>query len=294
MFFDTDKLQPNPFQPRAKIVEDKDFSDLVASVTKHGVLEPLLVVATPAGTHIIAGERRWRAAKKVGLKQIPIHLVKTTPRGMLEMALVENIQRVDLTTLERAQALQRLIKEFHYTHRELGERIGKTREYVTFNLLCLELPDPVKDGLNRGLISEGHARALFGIADPEDTIRCYRQIIAEGASVRRAEEIGRQTKRRVKGDNNPVNHPALPPDSATIEVAKSLEKSWQEQCCSRPHVSLYDTSRSTKITIILKGDAQSRREDLEKFINVTRNLNSFNAQLDQMSTSANMKKTPVQ
>src|SRR3989338_5867765 len=119
-----DQLQPNPLQPRGSITSDS-LQDLVDSIKEHGVLEPLVIAHTPAGFQIIAGERRWRAAKLAGLSDIPVIIKETTPRGMLEMALVENVQRTDLNPIERGKAFQRLVAEFNLTTRELSKRIIK-------------------------------------------------------------------------------------------------------------------------------------------------------------------------
>jgi ParB family chromosome partitioning protein len=272
LFLQVNQLQPNPFQPRSKIVEDEKFQELVQSVKTHGVLEPLLVVETPAGIHIIAGERRWRAAKKNHLEKIPVHMVKTSPKGMLEMAIIENVQRVNLSSLERAQALKRLLSEFNYTQEELGQRLGKSRQYVQCSLMMLDLPDPIKDGLNKGLITEGHARAILGAGSEKDMMECYRTIIAEDASVRRAEALSR-FKRRQKEikDLQKRGITKTPPLFNVDNYVKQLESNWSKRLVSQTSVALSDTSRGTKITILLKGDPQSRQKDVEKIIKIAGN-----------------------
>lgn len=269
LFLNVEGLQPNPFQPRDKIIEDQPFEQLVDSVKKFGVLEPILVVETPAGTHIIAGERRWRAAKKVGLQQIPAHLVKTTPKGMLEMAIVENIQRVNLTPLEKAQAIKRLMTEFGYNQEEIGERLGKSRQYVQCALMLLELPDPVKDGLNAGLITEGHARALAGAGDAKDIVDVYRTVLAEGASVRRTEALARF--RRVQKQLANTKRPAKAPPLVNIEdYARTWQTNWEKRLQSKASVKLSDSRRGTRIIITLTGDPTSRQKDLEKILKMTK------------------------
>ena len=130
-----DQLQTNPFQPREK-VKEAQLGELVKSIKTYGVLEPLVVAETPAGFQIIAGERRWQAAKLAGLQEVPVHIKKTTPQGMLEMALVENVQRVGLNPIERAQAFQRLTREFSMQTSDLAERIGKSPAYVVRITRC--------------------------------------------------------------------------------------------------------------------------------------------------------------
>jgi ParB family chromosome partitioning protein len=171
-----------------------ELEELVSSVKLYGVLEPIVVAHTPAGYQIIAGERRWRAAKLAGLKEVPVIVKVTTPRGMLEMAVIENVQRVDLSPIERAQAFQQLLRDFKFSHQQVADKIGKSIAYVSNSLRLLNLPDAIKDGLAGGLISEGHARALASIEDERVMIECYKQILKESASVRRAEELVRRFK----------------------------------------------------------------------------------------------------
>ena len=153
-----------------------------------------MVAKTPAGYQIIAGERRWRAAKMVGLTTVTVLVRETTARGMLEMALVENVQREDLNPIERAQAFQRLIEEFGLPLSEIARRIGKSESYVSNTMRLLALPDAIKDGLISGAITEGHARAIAGLADVKLIVDAYKTILAESASVRRAEDLARRLK----------------------------------------------------------------------------------------------------
>ena len=198
VLLDIDLLQPNPLQPRGHF-DNESLSDLVSSIKKHGVLEPLVVAHTPAGYQIIAGERRWRAAQLAGLKQVPAIVKETTPQKMLEMAIVENVQREDLNPIERAIAFQRLTQEFGLSEKEIAEQIGKSLPYVVNTLRLLQLPDALKDGLIAGLITEGHARALVGIPDQQAMIQAYKQVLKESASVRRTEEIARRYKEMLLG-----------------------------------------------------------------------------------------------
>src|SRR5258708_3108252 len=172
------QLQANPLQPRGKIMKD-DLTELVTSVRQYGVLEPILVAKTPAGYQIIAGERRWRAAKEAGLADVPVVVKVTTPKGMLEMAIIENVQRVDLSAIERSQAFLQLIRDFKFTQAQIADRIGKSLGYVGNTLRLLDLPDAIKDGVASGKITEGHARALVGIDDEKAMIECYKILLKE-------------------------------------------------------------------------------------------------------------------
>ena len=179
-------LQANPLQPRG-VITPESLVDLVDSIKEHGVLEPLVVAKTPAGYQIIAGERRWRASKLAGLSHVPAIIRETSPKGMLEMALVENVQRVDLNPLDRAKGFERLMNEFGLTTSEIAVRIGKSVAYVSNTMRLLTLPDALKDGLLSGLITEGHARALSSIDDTSLMIEAYKIILRESGSARRGE-----------------------------------------------------------------------------------------------------------
>lgn len=190
---DVDILQPNPLQPRSLISADS-LKDLVSSVKETGILQPLVVAKTPAGYQIIAGERRWRAAKLAGLAVVPVIIKETTAREMLEMAIVENVQREDLNPIERAQSFERLIEEFGLPVSEIAKRIGKSDSYVSNTLRLLTLPDAIKDGLMSSAITEGHARAIVGLGDVKLMVDAYKTILSENASVRRAEDLARRLK----------------------------------------------------------------------------------------------------
>ncbi len=190
---EVDLLQPNPLQPRG-LIESEALKDLVESISQHGVLEPLIVAKTPAGYQLIAGERRWRASKLAGLATVPVIIRETTARGMLEMAIVENVQREDLNPIERAKAFERLMEEFGLQSAEISKRVGKSPSYVSNTLRLLALPDAIKDGLISGAVSEGHARAIAGLEDPRLMVEAYKMILAQNASVRAAEDLARRLK----------------------------------------------------------------------------------------------------
>src|SRR4030066_1802614 len=192
---EVNQLQPNPLQPRGAITPES-LVDLVDSIKEHGILEPLVVAKTPAGFQIIAGERRWRAAKLAGLSHVPVIVRETSPKGMVEMALIENVQRVDLNPLDRAKGFERLMSEFELTTSEIAVRIGKSVAYVSNSVRLLSLPDALKDGLLSGLITEGHARALSSVNDQPLMVEAYKIILRESGSVRRAEDLARRMKEK--------------------------------------------------------------------------------------------------
>lgn len=192
---DIDMLQPNPLQPRGLITPDS-LVELVDSIKEHGVLEPLVVAKTPAGYQIVAGERRWRAAKIAGHIKVPVIIKETTPQGMLEMAIIENVQRIDLNPLERAQAFKRLIDEFGLSTGEIAVKIGKSAPYVSNTLRLLTVPDVLKDALASGATTEGHVRALASLEDPHLIVEGYKEVLSKNLSVRGAEELARRLKAR--------------------------------------------------------------------------------------------------
>lgn len=190
---DINLLEPNPLQPRG-LITPESLAELAESIREHGILEPLVIAKTPAGFQIIAGERRWRASKLLGIPKVPVVVKETSPQGMLEMAIVENVQREDLNPIERAQAFERLIEEFGLPVSEIAKRIGKSDSYVSNTLRLLTLPDAIKDGLMSGSISEGHARAIAGLGDVKLMVDAYKAILSESASVRKTEDLVRRLK----------------------------------------------------------------------------------------------------
>lgn len=183
----TDQLTPGAYQPRRQFDEEV-LLELAESIEKNGVMQPIIVRAgvAPGQYEIIAGERRWRAAKLAKLKTVPVIIRKVSNAQALELALVENIQREDLNPLEEAGGYQRLIKEFNYTQEKLAAEVGKSRSHVANLLRLLELPESIKKLIDEGKLSMGHARALVGVANAEALART---IIAKGLNVRQTEEL---------------------------------------------------------------------------------------------------------
>lgn len=259
-----DQLQPNPFQPRGKI-QKGELEELVQSIRQYGILEPLVVAQTPAGYQIIAGERRWRAAREAGITEVPVHIKKTSPRGMLEMAIVENLQRTDLSPLERAQAFQQLQREFSFTHTQISEKMGKSVSFISNTLRLLNLPDAVKDGLVSGAITEGHARAIMSIPDEKLQIECFKLVLKENSSVRRTEELARRLRDQLENpdeDPNATDKPIYFED----DRIKSWQSSFQQHLHSKTKLKLMRTNRATRLTISLLGSPESTQEDLDRIV----------------------------
>jgi len=258
------QLQPNPLQPRGAITPES-LVDLVDSIREHGILEPLVVAKTPAGFQIIAGERRWRASKLAGLTHVPAIIRETSPKGMLEMALVENVQRVDLNPLDRAKGFERLMNEFGLTTSEIAVRIGKSVAYVSNSLRLLSLPDALKDGLLSGLISEGHARALAAIDDSSLMIEAYKIILRESGSVRRAEELARrmkaQSQQESKKQNVQIRIVSEEIDKMQDDMQNAFLQNGDDKGAS---VKLIRSRRETKVSFVFKGGLEETEEKLQK------------------------------
>jgi ParB family chromosome partitioning protein len=204
------QITANPRQPRLQM-DESELQGLADSIREHGVLQPLVVSYHPGNDQytLIAGERRLRAARLAGLETVPVIIRQVTEQQQLELALIENIQRADLSALETAQAYHFLINEFDLTHEEVAIRVGKSRESVTNTHRLVKLPDEVKEGLMQGVISEGHARALLGLeADPLAMIEVFKTVVSNKLSVRQTEELVKKLNssqpRRVKRKESPV------------------------------------------------------------------------------------------
>jgi ParB family chromosome partitioning protein len=180
-------IYPSPWQPR-RLLPDEGIEELAQSIREKGILQPLVVRKKEEGYELIVGERRWRAAQRAGLTKVPILLKEATDQEVIELALIENLQREDLNPLEEAEAYQRLIAEFSYTQEVLAQRIGKDRSSVANILRLLKLPDEVKDALERNAISMGHARALLALRNEGEQVSFCRKIIKKGLSVRETED----------------------------------------------------------------------------------------------------------
>ena len=184
-----DDIKANPNQPRTHFNE-QDIEQLARSIKEHGILQPLLVSDTNNGTYqLIAGERRWRAAKIANLERVPVLVRETNPQEILELALIENIQRADLSALEEASAYQKLANDFQLTQQEIADRVGKSRTTITNTLRLLELPHEIQQSLNNNEITEGHARALLGLSDIGDMIQTLEVILSSNLNVRQTENI---------------------------------------------------------------------------------------------------------
>ncbi|MGB9742778.1 MAG: ParB/RepB/Spo0J family partition protein [candidate division WOR-3 bacterium] len=204
-----DEIRPNPYQPRITKEADDDphFQELVASIREKGILQPVVVRRRHDGYELVMGERRWRAARAAGLTTIPAIIRTVDDREMLEMALIENIQRADLNPINEALAYKTLNEQFNLTHDEIARRVGKDRSTITNALRLLTLPYRVREALMFGQITPGHARALLALTSRREQVELCERVIAEGLSVR--------TLERLCGEHKPAR---------TGKVRKTTEK----------------------------------------------------------------------
>lgn len=191
---EVDKIEPNPNQPRTNF-DDESLRELAVSIRELGIIQPLSLRAGSDGRyHIIAGERRWRAAKLAGLGSVPAYVRTASDSEVTEMALIENIQREDLNAIEVALAFKKLIDTYSFTQERLSERLGKNRATIANHLRLLKLPGDIQLALKKRRIDMGHARALLSVDDPKLQLRLYKLILKEGLSVRKVEELARKAK----------------------------------------------------------------------------------------------------
>ena len=246
------KVEPNRNQPRKKFDEDA-LQELSDSIKLHGVLFPILVVNRGDYYEIVAGERRWRAAKMAGLKEVPVIIREYTDKEIAEISLIENIQRTDLNPIEEAMAYKSLIDEYELKQDELAERVSKSRTAITNSMRLLKLADNVKDMIIEDLISAGHARALLSIEDPSEQYDLAQRVMDEKLSVRDIEKI-------VKARNKP-------------KIQK--KKNEKQEALYHEIEDKLKASLGTKVTITPKGDKMGKveiefytQDDLQKIMDL--------------------------
>ena len=201
-------ISPNPRQPRTNF-DELELEELAASIREHGIIQPLILFETEeSGKYcLIAGERRWLAARKAGLDSVPVIIRQASQQELLEIALVENVQRADLSPLEAAEAFRQLSEEFELSHEQIAARVGKSRAAVTNTLRLLKLPASVQKALAAGHISEGHARAILALSTSQAQIAALETILRHDLNVRQTEEL----VRKLSGEKPPAQPKSAPP-----------------------------------------------------------------------------------
>jgi ParB family transcriptional regulator, chromosome partitioning protein len=301
-WIDIEKIKPNPFQPRREFSEE-GLKSLSESIRQYGVLQPLVVTRTevekPDGGlesiyELIAGERRLRASKMAGLKQLPV-VIRTGESNLtkLELAIIENLQREDLNAIDRAKALQQLIEQFGISHAETAAKIGKSREYVSNSLRLLTLPDHMQQGVVNKEISEGHARALLALVDkPQEQETLFKEIKLKKLSVRAAESIARSiAQERVR-----AHHKKSP---EMTELEKALTETLGTRVIIEPHaeggrllIDFFSPDDLSKLAAVLSHEASLRAASAQEAaigspeVGTTMPLHPNTTQLDPLPSDA--------
>lgn len=248
-----ESIRPNPRQPRAR-VDSEQLAELAASIREHGVIQPLIVTGGEAGGGytLIAGERRLLAARQAGLREVPVIVREASEQQLVELALVENVQRADLNPLEAAEAYRQLNEDFGLSHEEIAERVGKSRVAVTNTMRLRKLAPQVQQALVEDKISEGHARALLILPTPQAQIAALQTVIQKGLNVRQTEEY----VRRLSGEKPPPR----PPPSPSPEI-RALEERLREHFGTK--VSLSQRGKGGSLVINFYS-----QEELEAILNL--------------------------
>ncbi len=267
-----DEIAVNQYQPRRDF-DDVKLLELSDSIQANGIIQPLVVRKTASGYQLIAGERRLRAAKLAGLKQVPIVIRKSTDREALEIAIVENVQRQDLNCIDEALAYFQLMNEFNLTQEETAKRVGKERATVANHLRLLRLPEAIIDDLKRGILTYGHGKALAGLEDHELRLRARAQIVEKSLSVRETERLVEELKRQNEAsaaENGPVEQKPVersPLRSRMATLSQDLSKSWGTR------VDIKGSERRGKIVL-----HYSTRQELERLLAAMQNEKVWGAQ----------------
>lgn len=250
-FLKLSKIEPNREQPRKDFGEEQ-LQELADSIRRYGVLQPLLVQKNGNLYEIIAGERRWRAAKLAGVKEVPVVVREYNKQQAMEIALIENVQREDLNPIEEAVAYQRLMQEFHLKQEEIAERVSKNRSTITNSMRLLNLAPEIQQMLIDGLISSGHARALLAVSDTQQQLELADRIVREHLSVREVEKLckalGKAPKEKKK----------VKEDEALELIFKNLEERMKTVVGTKVNINRKDRSKG-KIEIEYYSEAELER-----------------------------------
>ena len=254
------RIEPRQDQPRDQFDEDR-LQDLAASIARHGLIQPVIVRHLPNGDYqIIAGERRWRAARIAGLSEIPVRVLEADDRSVAELALVENLQREDLNPMEEARGYQKLISDYSLTQEEDAAGVGKSRSAVTNALRLLNLSAPVADLVERGALSAGHARALLAVEDPVLQLSAAKQVLEKSLSVRKAEQLAAKLAKQSSAP------PSSPEEGPFVDYAAALSDELSSLLGRR--VALTEKKNRGKIELFY-----DNADDRESLIAALRSLN---------------------
>ncbi|MCI7303392.1 ParB/RepB/Spo0J family partition protein [Ihubacter massiliensis] len=255
-FIDINDIKPNENQPR-KVFDDVKLQELANSIKEHGLIQPVILRQAKKGYEIVAGERRWRACRKAGLKEIPCMIKELTDEQNMLVAIIENMQREDLNPIEEAEGLNQMISSFGMTQEEVSKSVGKSRPYITNSLRLLKLPQEVRNMVSQGKLTTGHARAIAGIGDRERQIQLAEYVIKEELSVREVERLIKEQHSSKK--KNPRRKAEKSAD------VKRVEEDLKHIMGTK--VSLNQSGRKGKIEI-----EYYSRDELERLIELLKSL----------------------
>ncbi|WP_338752414.1 ParB/RepB/Spo0J family partition protein [Bacillus sp. FJAT-52991] len=249
------ELRPNPYQPR-KIFNEEAIEELKSSIIEHGILQPIIVRQSIKGYEIVVGERRFRAAKAAELEKIPVVVRRLSDQQMMEMALLENLQREDLTTIEEATAYQTLMEKLNFTQEQLAKRMGKSRSHIANYVRLLTLPEQVQQYIMDGKLSMGHGRALVGLKNKEKISQLADQTVKEHLNVRQLERLIQQTNENVSRETSSLKQEKHP-------LLKEREEVLRERFGTAVHIKQMKDKQNGKIEIeFLSVDDLNRILDL--------------------------------
>lgn len=254
------QLRPNPYQPR-KTFSEESLKELTTSIRQHGLIQPILVRQSVHGYEIVAGERRWRAAKAAKLDKIPVVIRDFNDDQVMEIALIENLQREDLNAMEIATAYQKLMERLQLTQEELAARVGKSRPHVANFLRLIHLPKQIQEMLSRDELSMGHARALLSIEDDEEKIRLAKEVVKKGLSVRELESIVQQARQDVPRETKESQANPDPEQARQEMVIQDLE----ERLCRSLGTAVKIRAGKTKGKIEI---SYHNQEDLQRLLDL--------------------------
>ncbi len=256
-YININDIKPNEGQPR-KTFDDEKISELADSIQEHGLIQPIVLRKSGKGYEIVAGERRWRACRKAGLKEIPCIVKELTDEENMLIAIIENMQREDLNPIEEAEGVNQMIVTYGMTQAEVSKSVGKSRPYITNVLRLLKLPEEVKEMVSNGELSSGHARAIVGVSGKAAQVKIAEKIIKEGLSVRETEKL-------IKEADAPAKKPAKRKAEKNADV-KRVEEDLKAVLGTK--VNLTQTGKKGKIEI-----EYYSREELERLIELLKTLN---------------------
>ena len=255
-YININDIKPNESQPR-KTFDDEKIGELADSIQEHGLIQPIVLRKSGKGYEIVAGERRWRACRKAGLKEIPCIVKELTDEENMLLAIIENMQREDLNPVEEAEGLNQMIVTYGLTQAEVSKSVGKSRPYITNALRLLKLPEAIREMLSEGQLTTGHARAIAGISSKEKQLKIAEKVIKEGMSVRELEKL-------IKEDGAPAKKPAKRRAEKNADV-KRVEEDLKTVLGTK--VNLAQSGKKGKIEI-----EYYSREELERLIELLKTL----------------------